>query len=69
MLEHSDISAAQRSGWPGGAAGETRDTPETRREFAEEHSKEFLEFALAGDADVLEGFVEHYHWKYKSWLN
>ena len=69
MLEHPDIACAQRTGWPVGAKEQNEDTAESRREFAEEHIKEFLDFALAGDGSVLDSFAVHYAWKYKSWLN
>ena len=69
MLEHPDVTAAGETGYPRGAELENRDTPEARLEFAEENAEDFIKFALAGDADLLEHFAEHYKWKYKSWLN
>lgn len=68
-IEHPDITSALLYGYPSGTAHENRDTPESRREFAEEFFSEFLAFAQDGDPDILEHFVEHYIWKYREFLN
>ena len=67
--DHPDIAAALCTGYPAGARGENEDTQEARREFAEEHIKDFIDFAIDGDSDILENFVAHFGWLYKSWLN
>lgn len=69
MLEHPDVSAIERTGWPSWAAQSNRDTPESRREFAEDNIKEFLDFVAAGDEDLFDRFCEHYKWKYQNWMN
>lgn len=69
MIEHPDITAALRTGWPGGAEDENLDSMENRMEFAKEHAAELVDFILHGDEDLLDRFVEHYSWKYESWLN
>lgn len=69
MLEHPDITSAQETGWPCGAAGENQDCAEYRREFAEERIKDFIDFALAGDSEIVDNFVRHYRPDYKIWLN
>ena len=68
-IEHPDITSALQCGYPSGAAQENQDTPENRREFAEEFFSDFLAIAQDGDPDILEHFVEHYIWKYREFLN
>ena len=69
MLEHPDVAEARRSGWPRGAAQENQDSPEWRAGYAEEHFSDFLSFAQAGQPDILDEFIAHFRWEYKSWLN
>lgn len=69
MIEHPDITSAQWTGRPVGASQENQDRTDYRKEYAEEHFSEFLDFAQAGQPDILDEFIEHYQWKYKSWLN
>ena len=68
-IEHPDAASGQRTGYGCGAIQENRDTPERRREFAEEFFQWFLEYVQDGDPDILEHFTEHYKWKYKDFLN
>ena len=69
IIEHPDIKAAQLTGWPIGLKGENPDTEEARLEVVMDHPKELVEFLLAGDADIIDRFMEHYAWQYKNWLN
>lgn len=68
-MEHPDIASALATGWPCGAAAENQDCAECRREFAREEFGDFLAFALDGDPELLDNFVEHYRGKYRAWLN
>lgn len=68
-LQHPDVARAQRTGWPWGAEQENRDRPEYRLEYARERAGAFIDFALAGDPDIVDAFVEHFGWDYRHWLN
>ena len=67
--DHPDVAAALGEGYPRWQGAENRSTAQTRREFAEEWAREFIDFALDGDPAILEGFTRHMGWKYESWLN
>lgn len=69
MMEHPDITAAQRTGWPAGVPTENRDTFENRVEFAKDHPELLVKFLLAGDEDLIERLAEHYQTEYRNWLN
>lgn len=69
IMDHPDIAAAGRDGYPSWAAAENQDTPEARREFAEENIAGFIAFALAGDPDILDNFAADPSTGYRDWLN
>jgi hypothetical protein len=69
MLQHPDITAALRTGYPANCSGENRDTPEARKDYIEEHTKELLEWLQLGYPEILEEFIELRAWHYRAWLN
>jgi len=69
MLQHPDITAAERDGYPAWQFPENQDTPETRKEYIEEHTKELLEWLRLGYPEILDEFIEMHSWDYRSWLN
>lgn len=69
LPDHPDIVAIQETGYPAGAELENKSTPEWVRKFAEDYCKEFIDFAMDGDPDILDNFAEHYSWLYNGWLN
>lgn len=69
MLQHHDITAAERDGYPSWQAAENRDTPKARADYIEEHTKELLEWMRLGYPEILEEFIELRAWHYRAWLN
>jgi hypothetical protein len=70
--EHPDVAAIERTGYPFLARCENKDTPESRREYIEEHLNEFLQWMQNGYPDICEEFLRYsdlYCEGYWSWLN
>lgn len=68
MIEHPDISATERTGYPP-YISDNQDTAETRIEFIEEHIKDFINWVVAGDPGAVNSFVDDHYWLYTDWLN
>lgn len=66
-LEHPDITAALRTGYPRYAVGETPDTMEARMAYAEETMMDFFKFLVTEDPEVLERYCEANSRDYKDW--
>lgn len=69
IIEHPDIAAAERDGYPSWAGQENRDSEEYRDEFIQENVGEFLNWMKAGDQDVLDRFFEEHKAAYRNFLN
>ena len=67
--EHPDVSSALCSGYPRGGGNETADTEEMRREFAEEHQREFFAWLKAEDGEIFDRFAWENGRRYRDWLN
>lgn len=57
-MEHPDITAALRTGYPANCAGENRDTPEARADYIEEYMVELVRWLRLGYPEVLEEFID-----------
>ena len=58
FLEHPDISASGRSGYPTFQCEENRDCPENRMAYIEEHTSQLLEWLSLGYPGILEEFIQ-----------
>ena len=67
--DHPDVACALRTGFPSFTPPENPDTPESRRDYLEEHFHGFLDWLSNGDQDVLDRFFTENGWDYKNWLN
>ena len=68
-MEHPDITAALRTGYPSYQSEENQDTPESREEFIEDHAGELLAWIRATLPEVLSEFIAEHETEYKNWLN
>ncbi len=67
--DHPDVSAALRTGHPGGVSPDNRDSEQYRDEYIADRINEFLSWMKHGDQDVLDRFFDEYSRDYKDWLN
>ena len=67
--DHPDIAHTMRTGYAPSQSEENQDTEETRIEFAEEHSADFLRYVLAHNRSILDQYIQSRDWEYRSWLN
>ena len=68
-MEHPDITAALRTGYPSYQSEENQDTPESRAEFIEDHTDALLAWIRATLPEVLDEFMEAHETQYRNWLN
>ena len=68
-MEHPDITAALRTGYPSYQSEENQDTPESRAEFIEDHTDELLSWIRDNHPDLLDEYIEEHKTQYKNWLN
>lgn len=72
-MQHPDITAALRNGYPDWQNKENRDTPEARRDYVEEHTQELVKWLRVGYPEILEEFIEMSGQlcgeSYRAWLN
>jgi hypothetical protein len=72
-MEHPDITAALRTGYPRFWAQENQDTPENRADYIAEHRAELVAWLRAGYPEVLEEFLassgQACMVSYETWLN
>ena len=66
-LEHPDITAALRTGYPRYAVGETPDTMEARIQYAEETQLEFFKWLLIQDPELFGRYCEEHERDYREW--
>ena len=67
MIEHPDISATERTGYPP-YISDNQDTAETRIEFIEEHITDFIDWVIASSPDAIDEFVEDHKHRFNNWL-
>ena len=72
-LEHPDLCAAARTGFPSFQFPDNRDTPENRADYIEEHIPELVRWLELGHREILEEFlqfsVQICSTGYEEWLN
>ena len=68
-LEHPDITCAQRYGYARNQSPENLDSPESRLKYVEDSLDELFAWLKLGYPEILDEFVEHNEWDYRSWLN
>lgn len=68
-LEHPDITCAQRYGYARFQSTENLDSPENRMEYVKECIYDLFDWLKLGYPEILDEFVEHNEWDYRSWLN
>ena len=72
-MQHPDITAALREGYPNWQSRENRDTPQARGEYVEEHTLELVKWLGLGYPEILEEFIEmsgqFCSESYREWLN
>ena len=56
-MQHPDITAALREGYPNWQSRENRDTPQARGEYVEEHAPELVKWLGLGYPEILEEFI------------
>lgn len=73
MLEHPDVTAIERTGYPAWIDSENRDTPENRAEYIEAYTQELLKWLRDAYPDILDEFLEfaprYGAEEYQNWLN
>ena len=55
-LEHPDITATLRTGYPSWIKEKNQDAPEILKEYADEYSEEIIKWLLAGYPDTIREF-------------
>ena len=72
-IEHPDVTAIQRYGYPCWQEDENKDCPENRARYIEEYQNELVEWLRTGYPEILDEFLEYAPGygctKYKDWLN
>lgn len=72
-MEHPDITAALRTGYPRNHSEENQDTPENREDYIDEHTTELVGWLRRGYPEILEEFIEMSgqicRTSYREWLN
>ena len=72
-LEHPDITATLRTGYPSWIKEKNQDAPEILKEYADEYSEEIIKWLLAGYPDMIREFSDYakfYNAKtLEDWLN
>lgn len=74
LLEHPDVSSAQRSGHPTFQNGENQDSVESWNAYLDEFQTEIMKWLKDGYQDILKEFSESYAKRYGvpayiDWLN
>lgn len=72
-IEHPDVTAMQRTGYPSWVSDHNEDSPEELKEYAEEYSLEIIKWLLDGYPDIVREFSEYAAGsgarRYEEWLN
>ncbi|MEE0729099.1 MAG: hypothetical protein UCJ19_00985 [Oscillospiraceae bacterium] len=69
IIEHPDITAALRTGYPGHMNSENQDGPENRAQFINERPDLLIRWLRLGYPDILEEYIEMNGPDYREWLN
>lgn len=68
-MQHPDITAALRDGYPDWESKENRDTHENRVVYFEERASELLKWLLSEHSEILDEFINDHDRDYWEWLN
>ena len=68
-IEHPDIPAAMRTGYPEYVNPENQDNPENREQFINERPDLLIRWLRIGYPDILEEYIEMNGLDYREWLN
>lgn len=68
-MQHPDITAIERDGWPSWATKENQDTYENRLKYFKDRAPELLKYLLENHSEVLDEFIEDNDRDYWDWLN
>ena len=68
-MQHPDITAALRNGYPDWQSKENRDNRENRVAYFEAHASELVKWLYENYPEALEGFLEDHDQDYWDWLN
>ena len=68
-IEHPDITAAMRTGYPEHMNSENQDSPENRTQFINERPDLLIRWLRLGYPDILEEYIEMNGPYYREWLN
>ena len=68
-IEHPDITAAMRTGYPEYVNSENQDSPENREKLINERPDHLIRWLRLGYPDILEEYIEMNGPAYREWLN
>lgn len=68
-IEHPDIIAAMRTGYPEYVNPENQDSPENREQFINERPDLLIRWLRIGYPDILEEYIEMNGLDYREWMN
>ena len=68
-IEHPDITAAMRTGYPEYVNPENQDSPENREQFINERPDLLIRWLRIGYPDILEEYIEMNGLDYREWMN
>ena len=68
-IEHPDITASMRTGYPEYVNSENQDSPENREQFINERPELLIRWLRLGYPDILEEYIEMNGPDYREWLN
>lgn len=72
-MQHPDITAAERDGYPSWQSPENQDTPKAREDYIGEYVTKLVEWLRLGYPEILDEFIEMSgqicSTSYKDWLN
>ena len=58
-IEHPDVTAIQRTGYPSWVSDHNEDSQEALKEYAEEYALEIVKWMLDGYPDIIREFSEY----------
>ena len=72
LMQHPDITAALRDGYPDWQGKENQDTPEAREDYIDEYVTDLVKWLHLGYPEILDEFIEMSGqicaFSYKDWL-
>ncbi len=72
-IQHPDITAAERNGYPSWQSTDNQDTPEARKDYIDEYVTDLVKWLRLGYPEILDEFIamsgQICAVSYKDWLN